>query len=332
MAVLLGHTTALDYWRSLATMQDVRLHDALLGSQEERRRTTNMLQQKLATASSRQDSLAYLADHPGEHVLTVGRQAYSRTGLSFSHRIVSLPAHSCVQMNARHHAKPLFVCTPEFCFLQMAQQLSIEELISLGFELCGTYAIQEEGTAYNALPLSSPKKLGKFLSRVDGIKGIAVARRAAKYVIAGSASPLETALAMFLTLPYSLGGYGLPRPQLNHRIDIPASLTDFVHSRFFVCDLFWPDAFLAIEYDSNLAHAGVNKTVRDLMRRSILTALGISVLSVTWPQVKDRKALEQLAHLVARKTHKRLQYKNPDFTRHHLDLRNKLLYSSPVKR
>lgn len=213
----------------------------------------------------------------------------------------------------------------------MARHLSLEELIALGFELCGTYAVQDDGTIYNALPLTTPEKIGAFLSGVDGISGIARARRAAKFVLAGSASPLETALVMFLTLPYSLGGYGITQPQLNYRIDIPSSLMQVVRSRYFVCDLFWPEASLAIEYDSNLAHAGINRTVHDSMRQSVLTGLDISVVSVTWPQVKDRKAFEQLAHVVARQTHKRLQYKNPEFTRHHLNLRNKLLFSSGVK-
>lgn len=330
MAVLLGHMTALEYWRSLATMRDARLHDALVGSQAERRRITNMLQQKLAAAPSRQDSLAYLADYPDADVITVGKHAHSRNAFLLSRRIASLPAHSCVQANAHHQAKPLYVCTPEFCFLQMAQQLSLEELIALGFELCGTYAIQNEGTVYDALPLTTPEKLKAFLSHISGAKGIAPARRAAKYIIAGSASPMETALAMFLTLPYSLGGYGFSQPQLNYRIDIPASLANVVRSHYFVCDLFWPDASLAIEYDSNLAHAGINRTVHDSMRQSVLTGIGISVLSVTWPQVKDRNAFEQLAHVVARQTRKRLQYKNPEFIRHHLNLRNKLLYPSAI--
>lgn len=211
----------------------------------------------------------------------------------------------------------------------MAAQLSLEELVALGFELCGTYAIQESHTVYNAIPLTTPERLRAFLSRADGIKGVTTARRALRYVIANSASPMETALVIFLTLPYSLGGYGIDQPQLNYRIDIPANLTCEVRSRYFVCDLLWPAYSLAIEYDSNLAHAGINRTVHDSMRRSVLTALGISVLSVTWPQVRDKRAFEQLARLVAMRTHKRLQYKDPEFTLQHLGLRNKLLFSPP---
>ncbi|MFR1640804.1 MAG: hypothetical protein ACLSVD_17725 [Eggerthellaceae bacterium] len=34
---------------------------------------------------------------------------------------------------------------------------------------------------------------------------------------------METMLAMMLCLPYGLGGYGLEKPLINHRVDVPSS-------------------------------------------------------------------------------------------------------------
>lgn len=328
MAILLGHTTALEYWRSLATTSDLLLHESLLGSSVDRRNVTKSLQQQLRSARSRRESLDYLLENPDSHVITLGRRIQSRHRLAVQHNFSRLPAYSCVRANAHFHGEVLYVSTPEYCFLQMATLLTLEELIALGFELCGTYAIQGDRTVFDAHPLSSPERIDALLARSAGLRGVKKARRAMRYVLAGSASPMETALTMFFTLPYSLGGYGLKRPKLNHRIDIPLKLKSKVESAYYVCDLFWERAKLAIEYDSNLAHAGVNKTVRDAMRRSVLTALGISVLSVTWPQVKNAEALNQLAHLVAEKTHKRLQYAKSNFRLRHHILRRRLLFSS----
>lgn len=331
MAVLLGYTSALEYWRSLATMQDESLHDALLGSYKERNNVTNHLQRQLNNLKSRRESVSYLADHPDASAITIGQQAHSQSQDARTSKITRLPTHSCVRANMHYHDITLYVSTPEFCFLQMASRISLEELIALGFELCGTYALLNGETIYQSIPLTTVNKLQAFMVRAKGFRGSVAARRAMKYILDRSASPMETALTMLLTLPNSLGGYGVAQPQLNYRINIPSSLADTVESHYYVCDLFWKDSSLAIEYDSNLAHAGINKTVRDHMRRSVLTALDISVLSVTWPQVKDKKAFDQLVRLVAKKTHKRLQCKDPRFAQRHTALRNKLLFSPRSK-
>lgn len=153
-----------------------------------------------------------------------------------------------------------------------------------------------------------PRSSRIFLSNARGFKGIVVARRAVRHIIANSASPMETNLAMMLCLPYALGGYGIAQPKMNHRVDIPDSLRHCGDSSYRICDLYWPDAALAIEYDSDLAHAGIYKTASDAVRRSTLEALGMAVMSITWPQVVDAAVFDHLAHLVARKTGKQLRY------------------------
>lgn len=326
MAILLGYTDALDYWRSQANVTDPFLHKSLLGSPRERRSATKSLSARLSSAQSRRETLDYLLQNPASHVITVGNQLNTRRSLQNSHCFKRLPSNSCVRANLHHGSDSLFVSTPEFCFLQMASRLPLEQLIALGFELCGTYAIQPERAAYGAQALTSPAKLATFLEQDTQFKGINVARRALKYIVSGSASPMETNLTMLLSLPYKFGGFGLPRPVLNQRVDIPSSVRSQVESAYFKCDLYWDKAHLAIEYDSDLAHAGVHKTVRDAMRRNALSTFGIFVLSVTRPQVYDRHAFDQLAHLLARKMGRRLRYTDPAFSLKQSRLRDLILY------
>ncbi|MBE5711282.1 MAG: hypothetical protein EGQ84_02670, partial [Slackia sp.] len=55
----------------------------------------------------------------------------------------------------------LYVSTPEMAFCEMANALSLEQLMALGFELCGTYrrASTFGSARYDATPLTSPGAL-----------------------------------------------------------------------------------------------------------------------------------------------------------------------------
>jgi len=225
-----------------------------------------------------------------------------------------------------------FVSSPEFCFLQMAGIFPLVKLIELGYELCGSYSLH----AVNDLNMSargfhirdslmSAKKLEAFLLRMSGVKGHQKAMRALRYILNGSASPMETKLSMFLTLPYKLGGYGFAQPELNKRI-VP-SKTDkrFSSKTFFVCDLFWPDHRLAVEYDSESFHAGKDQIAEDSKRRNSLTMMGVTVITVTKQQIYDEKEFEKTAVAIAKCLGKRLIYKSDVFASKHNDLREQLL-------
>ena len=166
----------------------------------------------------------------------------------------TLPAWSLMRVG-----KTVFVPTPELTFLLLAKHLSQRELIAVGMELCGHYRLQRASTLaplrsrrtlYNQRTLTSPNAIKRLLDRVKGIPGVRAARRALKYVEPNSASPMETALYMLLCLPRSLGGYGLPRPVLNARRPVTREAKSFTFWDNLVPDLYWPNAHLDLEYDS----------------------------------------------------------------------------------
>lgn len=133
----------------------------------------------------------------------------------------------------------LYVSTPEMAFCEMASVLSLERLIALGFELCGTYRRASTfGLArYDATPLTSPGALASFIEKSPQFKGVKKARRALPCILAGSASPRESELAMLLCLPYSLGGYGLPHPTMNAEMPLPKNVAATGRSSL-RCDLY----------------------------------------------------------------------------------------------
>lgn len=98
-----------------------------------------------------------------------------------------------------------------------------------------------------------------------------------------------------------------------------------VNNGKFRCDLFWPDAKLALEYDSDMFHSGAEKINRDSARRSSLEALGVHVVSVTSRQVNNPAELDKLAHIVGNKLGKRLRISMQDAQRKRMLLRSNLL-------
>jgi len=231
----------------------------------------------------------------------------------------------------------LYVSSPEFCFLQMAGKYALLGLIELGYELCGSYSMPAAKSAagdsrapvkgfYDRPPLTSTRKLAAFLTRMPGAKGHQKAIRALRYILDGSASPMETKLSMFLTLPYKLGGFGFPKPELNRRI-IPSKINKhFSDKIFFVCDLFWPDHDLAVEYDSEQFHTGRDKIADDSKKRNSLTMMGITVITVTKTQIFDRTEFEKVVGVLSKCLKKRLRFKNPQFAEIHNELRELLLF------
>lgn len=112
---------------------------------------------------------------------------------------------------------------------------------------------------------------------------------------------MESLLSMLLCLPRSLGGFGLPRPELNFPIETNEG--GVVMRR---CDLCWPDQRFALEYDSDTFHSDASKLHLDSSRRSTLEKAGVHVVSVTKNQVFDRGQLLNLATIVSKRLGKRL--------------------------
>ncbi|OUO87615.1 hypothetical protein B5F40_13365 [Gordonibacter sp. An230] len=207
----------------------------------------------------------------------------------------------------------------------MASQLTLVQLVLLAFELSGTYVFEEHGPARRReSPLTSIKKLNEFVGAAENASGRAKALRALRYARDRSASPMESALAMMLCMPYSLGGYGVPYPLFNYHVDVPPSMRGMVDRAYCECDLCWPESRLCVEYDSRLHHADAEKQEEDARRRNTLITLGLTVITVSRGQLMDGGAFNRLARQVAKQTGKRLRYRDPEFTRKHLALRGEL--------
>ena len=134
-------------------------------------------------------------------------------------------------------------------------------------------------------------------------------RRALELVRPGSGSPWETITAMLLCLPRKMGGEGLPRLQLNRRVEV--SGTHGYGSRGYVLDgcwdagTHWPQRIFPVkafrkarelgvpilpctlEIDGAAFHQGRSAFARDSARRTALARAGIATQSISPAQVRN---------------------------------------------
>ena len=240
------------------------------------------------------------------------------------------PNGSFVRMNSG-----LTVSSPELCFLQMASELSLVDLVALGYEFCGVYRLDQENSEgkgfHGDLPLTSISSLSSYIAKAVGLKGRKKAQKALCFIADGSASPMETILSMLLTLPYRLGGYKFPKPLLNYRIETPVNVDESNgKSKNYYCDLYWADKKVDVEYDSDTYHTGPERIAQDAIRRNALSRMGITVVTVSRRQVVEASQMRELAEILSKLLGKRLQHPIKELTYRNAKLLNQLLPKQPV--
>lgn len=129
---------------------------------------------------------------------------------------------------------------------------------------------------------------------------------------------------MSLTLPLAEGGLGLPKAQLNHSLPLGTYARRATGRHYFVCDLFWPDCNVAVEYDSDAVHTGAQRIAADSARRNALSYLDISVITVTRAEYQNRDDFNRVARIIAKHLHKRIRIRNVRFEQRQIHLRKAL--------
>lgn len=192
------------------------------------------------------------------------------------------------------------VASPELTYLLMAQSRGIQELAVIGCYLCGGFSISDEGRGYTGLrdPLTTPEDIAAFLDLMPGAYGLNKARRALRYIVPNTASPIETLLALTSSLPSMLGGRAMPQVVANQRIAVPERLQNLMAAHELFGDLYYASVKGDIEYDSYDYHTGRYRLDHSSARRNVIEAAGIKVVSATWGQIKTFELYEDFWWLV----------------------------------
>lgn len=295
MTIIASHITALHILR-LPSVQGVDFGTPLSPAQARKAlATTRPDAHEAATLAKRHR----LPDDEKIHCLIPCEDARTRSSRIACHTAPSkLPPHAIRQL-----ANGDLVCSPEFVFTQMASRLPLAQAVALGFELTGSYRLDEgEGRSFRQRPpIATESNICRF-SQTDGLLGArATARTAERYVVEGSASPMETITAIPLALPRRYGGYGLPAPQMNRKIALSSKAQRACGRSYLVADLFWPQFKISVEYNSTRFHTGSEKIDSDARRQTALVDAGVQVVEVTAAQALSTSGMDAVAAVLAKR-------------------------------
>lgn len=317
MAIILTDETALAFWR----------RSGMTGSNLLRATPTRMTRIPAGAPSARDvraacNDLAIGCDCL--HVL-VACDADRRHGThAVEYHLLSktLPNHSLYRID-----NGLYATSPELTFVRMSRKTSLIAITRLGYEMAGTFARNESDMRgfSTCSPLMTTKSLGRFLNCPQALHGFNRSKQAARLMLDNAASPMEAELAMMLSLPNRLGGYGLPKPVLNYRLDTKGPLSKNLRRRTIVVDVAWPAKKLALEYDSDQFHTGAEKIAADSERRNDIELLGFDVQTITNKEISSAANMDKIAHTIARKLGLRTRREPDGFADRQASLRRTLI-------
>jgi hypothetical protein len=158
------------------------------------------------------------------------------------------------------------VTTPERTWLDMAEMLTIDELVALG-DSC--VRVPRAAFENRAAPHCGVADLRRVIARHRGKRGIRRAKEALALIRVGSDSPQETLLRLAVTRA------GLPEPELN------APITGDDGCPHHQPDLSYRKYRIGVEYEGD-HHGEEEQVVRDITRSESYAALG-------WTEVRISK-------------------------------------------
>lgn len=215
-----------------------------------------------------------------------------------------LPPNSFLRLSPH-----VLIVSPELCFVQMADVLSFGHTALIGCELCGS-AAQVDGGLPDRRPLTSAAKISTFLAAAPRLGGAKQAKRVLPHLVDNAASPMEARLALLLSAPTRLGGYGLPKPEMNRLFGLSREAQQLYPHDNCACDLFWPDRQVDVEYHGAGYHADEAALIRDTARTQALQCDGVSVVPLTYPQIADAAAFDSFARTLAKSLAHRIRIRS----------------------
>lgn len=190
---------------------------------------------------------------------------------------------------------------PEYLFVQMAESLSIPELVLLGYELCGNFTRSKDGSIRGSVtdgicPATSVAELYGFVWSVDKLPGIIRAREAVQYISNHAVSVPEAILATMYSLPPVESGYGMGPVTLNQRVSVADDDDDYADSpkekrklpRVRYPDLMFSFAPVGINYDGG-DHLDLDGLV-EAARKDALTEANSDDKALTSQELREKLA------------------------------------------
>lgn len=229
------------------------------------------------------------------------------------------PPGSFVQ-DARGFVAP----APELLALLLGRVLSPGRLLMALSELCGLYALGVDG-AVAVPPLTTREKIGAYACELAALRrglgqrvprGMPAVLGILPHVAERAASPAEVAIALLLSLPADVGGFGLPAASLNQKIVVVGGE--------YVCDLAWNDGACLLEYQGE-THKQRWRRASDRRKHNALRGDGRVLLEAGRDDLMAFAGMNQLAEVLANILGAPLPPATKEVLQRRIDLRSEVL-------
>ena len=229
------------------------------------------------------------------------------------------------------------VTSPEFTLLNLATQVSRNQLLMACYEMCSSFAVFEpyeraqqqldeaislklippncgwervkdtKGTGTNLrkhTPLITAADIAAFSKQAAGLRGVKQLRWAAERMTGQTASPFEVQTSMLVSLPRDEGGLGIDIAN-NARIPLSEAARSLYDKTCCYADVLIESVTdsmgVILECQGRSAHDSEAASLSDAERTTALTSMGYDVIQITYEQIKDKKSFDNLAELIHKK-------------------------------
>jgi hypothetical protein len=282
--------------------------------------------------------IALCADPPIELLARNQNQKHSCAATNYSLWRSNLPAGSCRQITF-----DLDVTSPAFTMLQLASRSSLARTVLLASELCGNYAVYHAPQPMRAQlermarrgdlhmidgwqpcltsggkltdlwmrpPIATIDELEDMVAKSESRCGRRALEEAIRLVKPFASSPFETQAGVLLGFSRRRGGEGFDDFSFNEKVELTPQARLLGQRSFCLCDLYWPDG-LDVECQSATFHDNQDSYISDADRISALSLVGVTVLPLTYAQLRDVERFDAFADAVARVLDRRHGEKTP---------------------
>lgn len=229
------------------------------------------------------------------------------------------------------------VTSPEFTLLNLATQVSRNQLLMACYEMCGSFAVfkpcertqqqldeaislmlippdcgwkravdtKGNGTnLWKRTPLLTATDIATFAKQAAGLRGVKQLRWAAKRMTGQTASPFEVQTSILVSLPRDEGGMGISIAN-NVRILLSDAARSLYDKTCCYADILIESSTnsmgVILECQGRSAHDNEAASLSDAERTTALTSMGYDVIQITYEQIKEKKSFDHIAELIHKK-------------------------------
>lgn len=229
------------------------------------------------------------------------------------------------------------VTSPEFTLLNLATQVSRNQLLMACYEMCSSFAVftpckrtqqqldeaislklippgcgwkcvvnikGNDTNLWKRAPLLAAADIAAFAKQAAGLRGVKQLRWAAEHMTGQAASPFEVQTSMLISLPRDEGGQGIEIAN-NARIPLSEAARSLYDKTCCYADILIESATdsmgVILECQGRSAHDSEAASLSDAERATALTSMGYDVIQITYDQIKEKKSFDHIAELIHKK-------------------------------